>query len=446
MDEPLEGTVDSPFGVPIQRSIAIAGRWSKLLGPPALVTLVASLITLGATVLLFRQLPSEQAGKLAVLLAFVEILSLIATLGHSTVIIRLYSRPNPEGFAWQKDLRTITRNALPIVLIGTIVAALAYDVDLLAVTYIGSTSAVLAPTFALIWMLNAQGHYIWSALLNRLPFSLLAVPALLFVLVPSAVELNVVLGMHVFSVIGVSLLCLMLVRSRIKPGPIRISSAERGQGPYFLANQLSLLLSFQGLFVIAGAIILPARLAVFAAVAVLFRVFRLIASILAMVFPPEIIRASQPPYKRLFVGTVAIAVAGAILTLTLGPTFIQTIYGGKYDDGEFLIFWMALSGVLLVMEVLPRSHIPGKLEWSKLRPFILIQLPVMFAVFVIGLILVVRFELLGIAIATALSLIVRNILAYGYFAITLSKRSAKKSRTYPLSTELPVVNLDAICA
>lgn len=416
MDNQIEDVIRTQGGGSSVNAIVDVRRWSRLLGPPALVTAGLSLITLGATALLFRQLPAADAGRLALLLAFVEILSLFGLLGQNVVITRRYSKLDLQGFSWKDDLRTITLMAVPIVLLGVLVASVIYDLDLAALVYIGYASAVLVPTLALIWMINAHGHYVWSSLLLRLPNTLLAVPALLILIAPSVINLDAVLGLHSIAIFSVPLLSLWIARASIKSGPVHITSTERKQGLYFLASQVSLLTSFQGVIAIAGALLSPGRLAVFAAVAILFRTFKLATNILSMVIPPEIIREEQPSYPRLFVGTVIIASVGGVLTLLLGPKIIHSLYGGKYDDGTFLIFWMALAGALLVLDVLPRSYILGKLEWTKLRPFILVQITVMVTVLLAGIWLVVRLELLGVALATTLTLLIRNILAYGYIA------------------------------
>lgn len=429
MDDEIDGVIRNQGGESSVDALLDARRWSKLLGPPALVTAGLSLITLGATALLFRQLPAADAGTLALVLAFVEILSLFGLLGQSVVITRRYSKFGSQGFSWMDDLRTITLMAGPIVLLGVLIASVVYDLDLAALVYIGYASAVLVPTLALIWMLNAHGRYVWSSLLLRLPNTLLVVPALLILLAPSVINLDAILGLHAIAIISVPLLSLWLARASIKSGPVRITSAERRQGLYFLASQVSLLTSFQGVIAIAGALLSPGRLAVFAAVAILFRTFKLATNILSMVIPPEIIREEHPSYARLFAGTVIIATVGGLLTLLLGPRIIHSIYGGKYDDGTFLIFWMALAGMLLVLGVLPRSYILGKLEWAKLRPFILVQITVMVIVLLAGMSLVVRLELLGVALATALTLLVRNMLEYGYVAKLLRDPSASGSST-----------------
>ena len=420
MDEQIESVIGSQNGETSTAALVGARRWSKLLGPPAAVTAGLSAITLGAIALLFRQLPEADAGTLALLLAYVEILSLVGLLGQNTVITRRYSRLDPQGFSWKDDLRTSAWMAVPIVLAGVLVAGILYDLDMTALAYIGFSSAVLVPTFVMIWMLNSHGRYVWSSVLLRLPNTLLAIPALLLLADPSIIQLDAILGLHVIAILGAAVLSFWLVRTTIRSGPVRISSAERRQGLYFLANQASLLMSFQGLIAVAGSLLSPARLAVYAAVAILFRTFKLMTNIMSMVIPPELIREEHPPYKRMFIGLLLIAAAGGLFTLLFGPLIIHTLYGGKYDDGKFLIFWMALSGMLLIMEVLPRSHIFGKLEWAKLRTFILVQTTVMVIVFLAAITLIVRYELLGVALATTLALLVRNLFENGYFAKLLT--------------------------
>ena len=316
------------------------------------------------------------------LLAVLEIMMLAGSLGQTTVITRRYSRENAQGFDWRHDLMTIVALSIPISLVGAAVAILLFPLGLPSLTYLFLSSVLLVATLALIWMLNSHGHYVLSSTLLRLPNSLLIVPAVLMTLQPQLSRLEVVLGLHFVGILAVLLISYWLVSRNIQLGTSRISTNERKQGFVFLVYQVSLILSYQGILAVGGALLSPVRLAIYAAMAILLRVFRLLTSIQSMVVTPELIRADRPHYRRLIAGAAVIAVTVGLLTVVLAPVLIDWAYAGKYNEGLILIPWLALSGMLLFLEIIPRSHLIGRSPWPVVRRFVLSQGVIMLIVFV----------------------------------------------------------------
>ena len=403
----------------------VAQRWSRLFGPPAIVTAIVSLIALAGTTLLFRQLPKADVGTLALLFALVETLTVICMLGQPTTITRRYSQVNSEGFAWRKDLFVGVLLATPILAVGLLVATFLYTLGGPSLRYVGFSVVILVPTFLLTWMINSRGYYVWSSLFLRLPNALIVVPALIAILNLQVINLSGVLIFHVLIMLPVVVASYVLASRKLELGSQRISPQERKQGLYFLANEISLVVSTYGLLVIAGAILSPALVATYAAVAIFLRAFRLLSGIQVMVLIPELIRTKAPRYGRLFVASTTIALGAGLLIAILGPAIARWAYSGKFEEGTFLIPWLAMSGALLLMEVLPRSYIFGRLGWPKLRRFIVIQILIMMTVWLISLLLIWRAGVLGIALSTTLALLIRNILAYGYFLDSI--RSPEKA-------------------
>ncbi len=397
-----------------------ARHWSRLLGPPTLATAATSLVTLAATALLFRQLPEEAAGTLALLFAVLEIMTLIGILGQSTVITRRYSLQNEHGFDWQRDLMTIVALSIPIGLVGSVIAGLLLPLTLPSLAYLFFSSVLFVSILALVWMLNSHGHYVWSSILLRIPNALLIIPALLITLLPRFSQLELVIGLHFVGFLAVLLTSYWLALRHIRRGSARISSSERKQGLVFLVNQASLLLSYQGIFALGGALVSPARLASYAAMALLLRVFKLLTSIQSMVVTPELIRAERPNYRRLIAGAAAIAIIAGVLTVAFAPMLADWAYSGKYDEGLVLIPWLALAGMLMILEIIPRSHLIGRTRWPTVRRFVLSEGTFMLGVFVIGVVIVARLDILGIAIATTLALAIRNLFSYSFFFWSLS--------------------------
>ena len=357
------------------------------------------------------------------LLAVLEIMALAGSLGQTTVITRRYSRENAQGFDWRHDLMTIAAISIPVGLVGSVIAGLLLPLNPLSLAYLFFSSLLFVSILALVWMLNSHGHYVWSSILLRIPNALLIVPALLITLLPKLSQLEVVIGLHFVGLLAVLLISYWLASRNIRRGTSRISADERKQGLVFLVNQSSLLLSYQGILVVGGALISPARLASYAAMALLLRAFKLLTSIQSMVLTPELIRTERPNYWRLISWAAAIAIIAGLLTVAFAPTLAEWAYSGKYDEGLVLIPWLALAGMLMILEIIPRSHLIGRTRWPTVKRFVLSQGAIMLFVFAVGVFIVMQLNILGMAIATTLALSVRNLFSYGFFFWSLSTGS-----------------------
>ncbi|MBF8257617.1 MAG: hypothetical protein HW375_2524, partial [Anaerolineales bacterium] len=153
-------------------------RWIRMAGWPGFIGTSMSLLTLVGFSLLYRELPVREAGMMALLVSLSDILGLVAILGLSTVITRLYSAAGPGVFDWRRDLGWTASYLVPAIGLAAWGASRFYGftaeiaVYLFILTLLG---ALLGVTYS---MLNSHGHYAWSAFLVRAPNSALLFPGL----------------------------------------------------------------------------------------------------------------------------------------------------------------------------------------------------------------------------------------------------------------------------
>jgi O-antigen/teichoic acid export membrane protein len=264
-------------------------------------------------------------------------------------------------------------------------------------------------------MLNAHGHYIVSSLLLRLPHTLLILPGLLATQASNWAELQPVLLAYGAGLMLCSLILLFFLTQVLRRGSIRISLRERFEGLVFFASTAIALMPDPGVVVIAGALVTPERLAAYAAMAVLLRPFRLVTQVLSAIMTPELIRRERPNYRGLLIGLWALAIAAALATVIFGPHLARWIYEGRYEEGVRIIPLLALVGALQLTAILPKSDLTGKAAMRTFRRLIYSLMGVMGVLAAIGVALISRFGLIGIASTALILQAARSLLAYGFW-------------------------------
>jgi O-antigen/teichoic acid export membrane protein len=326
-------------------------------GWPGGLSAILSLFTLIGLSLLYRELPVREAGLLALVLAFSDILSLVALLGLGTVITRLYAASQPGTYDWAMDLVGAFVYALPIVVLGSVAILVIYGFSVAVGLYLlvlATLGTLLAAAYS---MLNSQGRYAWSAFLVRAPNAALLLPGFVGLLALGKLRLSDVLAVYLFATALALALALLLLLRVLPRGRLRTSRKQRLQGLAFMATASTDLLSDQGLVAVAGKILPLNQVAAFAAVALLIRPFRLLRSVLAMILAPDLVRFRRFSYRRLLAGVWVLALACGLAAAILAPPIASRFYGGRYQEAMSWIPYLSLAGALLIGVVPPRADL-----------------------------------------------------------------------------------------
>jgi O-antigen/teichoic acid export membrane protein len=266
-------------------------------------------------------------------------------------------------------------------------------------------------------MLNAKRHYTWGNLLTRLPNSLLILPAIVMLVAPVLAQLNLVLLSLLISLVLVTFLALALLIHHIPRGIVSLSLRQRADGLVLLATSGTQQLPLTALVALAGAILLPAQLATYAAIAVLVRPFRLLSNIFVTVLTPELIRQHRPNYTRMLIGLLGLAALAGVFTVFVGPALVSWAYAGRYDHGVPLIPILALAGSLRLVSTLPRSYLIGRADTSILNRYIVVKVIAVLVAILLGILLTVRLSIVGLAVGIALIELTNTSLNYLFLRV-----------------------------
>lgn len=332
-------------------------RWARMAGWPGVLAGGFSLLTLIGFSLLYRTLPVPQAGMLAIVVSISDILTLVALLGLGAMITRLYASHDRGAYNWFADLMTTAIYALPVLGLGSTGAVLLYGFTLWTGLYIVGLTLVGTLLATAYSMLNARGHYAWSASLIRAPNAALVIPGLAGALGLPYQNLTSVLAFYLFSTLCALAAAILRLRRILPGGAQRISRRERFAALAFMATSVTDLLPEQGLVAVAGRVLPLSQVAAFAAVAVFLRPFRLLRSVLGMILAPDLLRFRRESYVRLFRGFWALGLACGVAAAVLIPPFFTRFYGGRYEEAVAWIPYLALSGALLIGTIPARSDL-----------------------------------------------------------------------------------------
>jgi O-antigen/teichoic acid export membrane protein len=388
-------------------------KWTRLTSGPIVAAGIASLITFAATTLLLRTLPLHDAGLFAISMALVDTLSLVGALGQATLITRLYASAQAGSYDWLRDLiRLVAISIVPIAL-GVVISSRFYPLSPAGFALILVASLLSVPLSLSAYMLNANRYHTWGTLILRLPNSLLIVPAVLAATMGAFNNLNTVLIFFAIGVAATLALSLSLLARRLIRGSRRISLRQHFEGTIFLIGAGTHLMLNQGIVAVAGALLEPASLAAYAAIAVLLRPFKLVTNILAMVFSPRFIRQDRRSYVGPMIALAAGAAAAAFGYVLLGAPVAAALYGSRYQAAYPLIPWLATVGFLTLVRSMPMSHMAGRAPASYINRVILIEAGVVVASVLVATYAITRSGILGLAIGLALGYVARTSATFG---------------------------------
>jgi hypothetical protein len=344
-------------------------RWIGLAGAPGLLAAATSVLTLVGLSLAYRQLPTSQAGSLAILLSLSDIFGLFALLGGWTVTTRLYAPAGTARYNWPADLRAAALYAAPVVSGLTIGAAVLYGLPASSALYLWTVTLLATVLAASAAMLNARREHTWAAVALRAPNATFVLVGLFYLAVPHRAELSTALVVHLGATALTLAASVVRLNRVLAIGTERITNRQRWEGTAFLLSAMSDQGPEQGLTALAGWILPLDQVAAFAALSVLIRPFRLLRHVLATILSPDVIQHRRASYRRLLVGVWLLALGlGAAVVLTV-PAIASWFYGSRYQEGLAWIPYMALAGVVHLGGMVPRIDLTSRAPMGMVSRF-----------------------------------------------------------------------------
>jgi O-antigen/teichoic acid export membrane protein len=356
------------------------------------------------------------AGAFALLTALIQTILILGGMGQYTLTLRLYSRAAPGAHRWRADLGLQTLfTLLPSALLTLIITAL-YALSPGEAAFLLGASMMWGAVSSLGSMLSSQRRYTLGLALPRAPNALMLLPAALIAVAPALATLpTVLLAQLLAAALALGLGWAAMARLRA-PGDRLISLRQRVYGLVFLATQSASLVPDSLLLAAAGYLVAVEQLALFGAVALLFRPVSLLQNVLAQVLTTELARSERPRMARFIALTALVSgvlVAGGVL---LGPVAVEVIYGGRYAPSLTLIAFLSLMSGLMILEILPRSYLIGRAGRRLLAWFSGAQLAIAGGGLLAGIALISQFGIEGAAAGGALIYLARSVVSYGAFA------------------------------
>jgi O-antigen/teichoic acid export membrane protein len=393
-----------------------ARQWLRLVASPLGASVATSAAAMIASALLYRVLPGPVAGAFALLTALIQTILILGGMGQYTLTLRLYSRAAPGAHRWRADLGLQTLfTLLPSALLTLIITAL-YALSPGEAAFLLGASMMWGAVSSLGSMLSSQRRYTLGLALPRAPNALMLLPAALIAVAPALATLpTVLLAQLLAAALALGLGWAAMARLRA-PGDRLISLRQRVYGLVFLATQSASLVPDSLLLAAAGYLVAVEQLALFGAVALLFRPVSLLQNVLAQVLTTELARSERPRMARFIALTALVSgvlVAGGVL---LGPVAVEVIYGGRYAPSLTLIAFLSLMSGLMILEILPRSYLIGRAGRRLLAWFSGAQLAIAGGGLLAGIALISQFGIEGAAAGGALIYLARSVVSYGAFA------------------------------
>jgi O-antigen/teichoic acid export membrane protein len=406
-------------------------KWLLFAGKPAGVTIILSVTTLAANVLIFRLLTPAQAGQFSLLVAIAQTLAIVAGLGQSTVLRRFYSHSLPGHYDWFADLFQTLALTLPVILAGSFVVYYLYALDLWQAAFVCIVSLGINTIALLGHIYSSQQHYVWGSVLVRLPFNILLAGMLPMLVLPQSSRF-IYLTVTFSIILGAVLLFGLIAALRKMPrGSARLTQNERRWGASFLISGLTYQLPEEGLFSIAGLLVSPAQLAAVAAFTLLLRPFGLLYDTLNQLLITELGRRPQTWLRPMALALFGLAIGTGIVVMLAAPIVSDGLYGGQFNSYLFLVPFLVTGAALQLAEVLGRTYITVMANHRTLFRFVTMN--VLIAVLGTGLAiaLIVRTGIIGLALGIIAIYLCRNLVTY---SLSLTVKRSGASSPLPSAT------------
>jgi len=152
---------------------------------------------------------------------------------------------------------------------------------------------------------------------------------------------------------------------------------------------------------IIGKLMTYRDLAVYATVFTVMKGFDFLFQAVNFVMMPWVSRVTTVRMARYNAAVAVVALAAAVLYWLFGNDAVHLLYGGRYDEGAYLIAPFMLSGVIKLFYAVPSSIIGGRMPREALRSFLWFSVVASAFNVALDILLIRRMGLFGAALATA---------------------------------------------
>ena len=394
-------------------------RWFSTISATALLSGTTTLITLVAGILVARLLPLDEVGKFGLLMALIQILPMIGSLGQPLLLKREYSNRDFGVFDWAIDSRNSFLLELPVLMLLAVGSIYIYHLSLNASWFIVIALPAVAILNIAFELLNAHQRYVWASLLLRVPNAITILPMALAFFVPHFARLDVLLITILLWMIGMIVVSALLLAKFAERGDKHIPFHTRWLGFGLMILVVTHVIPFQGLTALAGILVPMEQIAALTALAILLRPFNLLREIITQMMTVEFARNPALNKKFAFWGIWGLGTILGVLAVLLVPLVVSIVYGGRYDQYLNLVLPLSVSGALVILEILPKSFLIARVQGRTVNQFAGCQVLIALLGIGLGIALGIKGGVIGIAWAGAVMLLLRNACGYALYLFAL---------------------------
>jgi O-antigen/teichoic acid export membrane protein len=404
------------------------GLASRMLGPLGtthlrvgrvlLVVLFSAGIQIITQAVLARSLTKAEVGVVSLLLGAASLLSTFSLLGQDASTVRFLSRVGAAGYDAASHVKRVLLLVVPLGVVVAVGGAKFYSLG--GVVLIAAIILVVSENVitVLTSIMRAAHRYELAVIGTRLP--LLALGVVLLVLYGvHAVSLNATVAIAIAAFAATALALIARLPHFVPRGSEPVPLTVMREGPIFFGLSISFTVMVTIDQLIVGKMMRYDDLAVYATIFAVMKAFDFLFQATAYVLMPRVNAMRTISLSRLNLSMAAAAVALGAVYLAFGSDVVHLLYGGRYDQGAYLIVPFVVAGILKLFYALPTSIIGGRLPMKALRQFLWFNLAGMVLNVGLDIVLIRELGLLGAAVATAIAWAVR--LAGGYLVVLMNR-------------------------
>jgi len=372
------------------------------------IVVAGALLQIVAQTVLARSLPKADVGLVSLVLGAVPLLATLGALGQDSAIVRFAASDR----AGRHDLRGYVRRVLLLITPVGLVVGLAANgfYDIAGAAALALLALVVAQNGVTIASSALRGaHRYEVAMAAAWAPAALAAAVLVVLAAVGSLTLHSALGAYVAAYALSAAAILAWKPLRAAKGALPVPGSVLRQGFFFFGLSLSFSVMVAMDRLVIGKLMTYTDVAVYATVFMVMKGFDFLFQAVSFVMMPWVSRVGSVRVARYNAAVVALAVPVAVVYLVLGDDIVHLLYGGRYDQGAFLIAPFVLSGVIKLFYAVPSSLIGGRLPREALRDFLWFSVAAIGFNVVIEVVLIRSMGLMGAAVGTAMAWGVRYV-------------------------------------
>lgn len=373
---------------------------------------------------LARNVSEAELGLYSLVLAVVSFVYPLSLVGQQTALVRFLSGKDVDSYDCVGVVSKILTISSILVLLGTLLATLIYDLMWLPVLFIAIFALSNGVTDLVPGVLRAKGNYRFSIVVFR------------GVNIFHLVGFLLLAGLGIFTLTNVFWLLISVTASfAVFIYFISIRQFGRGKRPlpaslwrdgyFFFGTHVSVLVITSIDRLLIPKLLSLEALGLYFAILAVMRIFELSVNSIEFVLLPSAHRLGKRQIVKI---SLALLVAGGLLAVAYlwgGGFLVSIIYGGRYDHGIFLIPYFCVIGLLSLIYVVPYSLISGRLPAKSVRHLLYGNLVTMAINIALSFIMISEKGLVGATLATIIVWTLR--IAIALVIIVLARKEPKLS-------------------